>query len=162
MGTESIIDMGTITGVIGAISGVAGSIMGFIAFRHSRELKAADRLMELRKLRNDTHILSIKLTETLATAKISRERVLAATGKFKSGSMEKFNENYTFDMNRSVELAQEIPLGDYDFSSLSRSEMEEKIIELDMTKRWIESIFQKYKDSIASDDQIRKELRNRK
>lgn len=152
------IDIGTVTGIIGAISGVAGSIMGFIAFRHSRELKTADRRIELEKLRNKTHLLSVQLTDILPVALKSKERILAAIGKFNSGDMQIFKEEYERDSAKSLELAKQIPRSDTDFKHLSRKQLEGKIVELDRTKGWIEELLNKYQESLNSDKERRKEI----
>ena len=89
----------------------------------------------------------------------SKQRTLAAIGKFRSGEMDKLSSEHKNDSGRALELAQQIPKSDHDFKPYSRDELESKIIELDMTIRWIEELLNKYQDSINSDKEISKELR---
>jgi len=101
----------------------------------------------------------VQLTDILPVALQSKERILAAIGKFNSGDMQIFKEEYDKDSARSLELAKQIPRSDTDFKPLSRKQLEGKIVELDRTKGWIEDLLNKYQESLSSDKERSKEIR---
>lgn len=152
----------TITGVIGAITGVAGSIMGYIAFRDSRRIKTSERRLELEVLRNEVHMSSVKLVDLLPQALGSKRASLAARGLSQSSSMDQFVEAHRKDSSRVNELAQSIPAVENDFKSLTLSELDEKIVELDRTKGWISELIEKYENSLEQDSEWSRNQSNRR
>jgi len=119
MDSVTIAYVGMWTGIIGALTGIAGSIMGFVAYRHSREVREADRRLELDKLRNAAHVAAVSLVDLLPRALQSRKTVLNARGMFHSGLMQRFQEQYEQDLNRATKLAGMVPNTQTTFNSLS-------------------------------------------
>ncbi|WP_303903038.1 hypothetical protein [Thiohalomonas denitrificans] len=158
MNSNTIAYVGMWTGIIGALTGVAGSIMGFVAYRHSREVREADRRLELDKLRNAAHVAAVSLVDLLPRALQSRKAVLNARGMLHSGLMQRFQEQYERDLKRATELAGMVPNTQAAFGSLSVSALEKQIIELDRTKGWIDELLNTYQTAVAEDEKMREEI----
>jgi hypothetical protein len=134
--------------------------MGFIAFRYSRKIKTSERRLELDVLRNEVHIAAVKLIELLPQALGSKRANLAARGISQSSFMDKFIESHSVDSSRANELAQSIPAVDNNFKSLTLSELEDKIVELDRTKGWVSELIVKYEDLLEQDRDWRRRQSN--
>lgn len=147
------------TGIIGAVTGVAGAIMGYIAYQHSKEVRESDRRLDLDKLRNAAHVAAVSLIELLPRALQSRKAVLNARGMFHSGLMQKFQEQYDRDFKRATELAGMVPNTETRFNSLTASELEKRIVELDRTKGWIDDLLNSYQAAMLEDEKMREEIR---
>jgi hypothetical protein len=160
MELNTVAYIGMWTGIIGALTGVAGSLMGYVAYQQSKEIRKADRLLELDKLRNAAHIAAVGLVDLLPKALQSRQAVLNAQGRLHSGVMQQFQEQYNQDFNRTTELAGLIPNTQANFDSLSANDIEKRIIELDRTKGWIDELLKDYRAAMFEDDKIREELRS--
>lgn len=159
MDSDTVAYVGMWTGIIGALTGIAGAIMGFIAYRHSKEVKDSDRRLELDKLRNAAHVAAVSLVELLPRALQSRKAVLNAGGMFHSGLMNRFQEQYDQDLKRATELAGMVPNTQTTFDSLSASELEKRIIELDRTRGWIDDLLSTYQAAMVEDEKMREEIR---
>jgi len=147
------------TGTIGAVTGVAGAIMGYIAYRHSKEVRESDRRLELDKLRNAAHVAAVTLVELLPRALQSRKAVLNKRGMFHSGLMQRFQEQHDLDLKRATELAGTVPNTETRFDSLSASELEKRIVGLDRTKGWIDDLLNAYQAAMLEDEKMREEIR---
>ena len=159
MASDVVAYVGMVTGIVGALTGIAGSIMGYIAYRHSTEVRKSDRRLELDKLRNAAHVAAVGLVDLLPKALQSRKAVLNARGKFRSGLMQRFQEQFDHDNKRATELAGMVPNTQTSFEHLSASEIEKKIIELDRTKGWIDELLGVYQAAMAEDEKMREEIR---
>lgn len=159
MASNAAAYVGMATGIIGAIAGIAGSIMGYIAYRHSTKMSRADRILELHKLRNATHVAAVGLVDRLPVALQSRRAVLNARGLLHSSMMNQFVAQHEQDTQRAVELAGRVPNLDANFDSLSTGEIDAQIVELDRTKGWIDELSGTYQASMEEDEKMRVELR---
>ena len=148
-----------VTGSIGAITGIAGSIMGYIAYRRSNEIKKSDRRLDLHRLRNAAHITDTELSDILSRALLSRQSILNARGLFHSSMMERYRTEFEKDSERTRELSTQIPPEDVDYNSMSLQELEQEWVRLDRTKGRIDDLISKYRASIQRDDEDVKELR---
>jgi len=151
--------VGMATGIIGSLTGTAGSIMGYIAYHHSKAIKKSDRLLELEKLRNSVHIGAFGLIELMPKVLASRRAVMNARGVLNSSMMDVFQAQYDKDISRAAELAGSIPKTDVTFDSLSRGELEKHIIALDRTKQWIDELLSVYQAAMFEDEKMRAEIR---
>lgn len=159
MDLDTVAYVGMWTGIIGAFTGIAGSIMGYVAYQHSKEVSEADRRLELDKLRNAAHVAAVNLVELLPKALQSRKAVLNARGMLHSGLMQRFQEKCDQDLKRATELAGMVPNTQATFDSLSASELEKRIIELDRTKGWIDELLGVYQAAMVEDEKMREEIR---
>ena len=148
-----------VTGIIGAFAGIAGSIMGYIAYRRSNEIKRSDRRLDLKKLRNDVHFAAKGLNDLLPKALLSRQQVVHARGLLGSSIIEVFKVDHTTDLNRSRELSVQIPPEDIDYDSMPLRQLEEELVRIDRIKTEIDELLAKYQDSIQQDSELLREQR---
>ena len=140
-----------VTGIIGAITGIAGSIMGYIAYRRSNEIKKSDRRIDLHKLRNDAQIADTELSDILSKALLSRKSTMNGRGLLHSSLVRDYVAEHAKDLKHAKELSGEIPLEDVDYDSLSLKQLEQERVHLDRTKGSIDHLIRKYEDSIQED-----------
>ncbi|MCP4494761.1 MAG: hypothetical protein GY820_46775 [Gammaproteobacteria bacterium] len=145
------IDIGIVTGVIGSITGIAGFIMGLIAFRHSKEIKAADRRLDLEKLRNETVTLIQKLNDTMPKALGSKRANLAASGLSGSSYMDQFTKQHQIDTSEIKSISNSSQILKEDFKKLKRDQLETRIVELDKIKLKVNDLHEKYESSLKED-----------
>ena len=145
-----------VTGIIGATTGIAGSIMGYIAYRRSNEIKKSDRRLDLHKLRNDTHIAGTELSGLLLKALKSRQAMMSARGLFQSGAMQRYASEHARDSKLVTELSRKIPPDDVGYDLMSLQQLEQEFVGLDRLKGEIDQLIGKYRDSIRRDEQWRK------
>lgn len=160
MDADTIAYIGMWTGIVGALTGIAGSIMGYVAYRHSKEVRVSDRRLELDKLRNAAHVAAVSLRELLPKALQSRKGALNTRGLLNSSLMQRFQEQHDQDRARAAELAEMVPDTNANFDVLSANELENKIIELDRIKGWIDDLRGTYQAAIAEDERMREEIRD--
>ena len=139
------------TGIIGAITGIAGSIMGYIAYRRSNEIKRSDRRLNLHKLRNDVDIAGATLHDLLPEALESRKMMMHARGILHTGAMRRYTDEHTMDLKRATELSSRIPPEDVNYDSMSLQQLEQALVQLDRTKGQVNRLIDKYRDSIRED-----------
>lgn len=150
--------VGTATGIIGAATGIAGAVMGWIAFRRSNQMKSLDLRLELRKAINEVERAVVEANELLPTANKSRERVSAARGLHGSGAMKLWEEQFRNDHAALLELAARKPNATA-LEDLKPEELEAQLAEVHKLQLSLSAIVNKYKSTIAEDDQHRAELR---
>jgi hypothetical protein len=119
---------GAVTGVIGTITGVAGASMGYISLRHSKQLKALDLRLELRKANSDLRAAVHELPELLELARRSHDHLAAATGMLKSGASQKWTSNWEEDFAAIRVLEDELPDADADYTTATHLELESKLV----------------------------------
>ena len=150
---------GAITGIIGAGTGIAGAIMGYIGYRRTKQLKALDLRVELRKLLADLHTLFAELPALLELAKRSRTRVASATGGYQSGAMSKWLSDWDIDQALERNLHTQLPDADETYSSTSQPELETTLIQLYSLQTTAAGLRDRYKAELAADDKQRDHLR---
>jgi hypothetical protein len=148
--------VGAVTGVIGAVTGIGGAWMGWIAYRRSDQIKALDLRLELRKAINEIEQAIGEVNELLPTARRSRERISAARGS--SGAMEVWQEQYQKDQAAVRELTGRAPKADT-LDDLKPEELEAQLADVHKFQIELSAIMNRYKASIAEDDQHRAEIR---
>ena len=156
---------GAIAGAVGAVTGIAGSIMGYISYRRSGQLKALDLRLELRKSISDLSDELQELRGLLAHAKKSRVAVAAATGRTGSGAMQHWLAKFETDEKSIEPLAQAASKLNVDFSKSSHGELEAKLVEVHSQKATVTRLRLKYESTITDDnndrDHIRQDIRAR-
>ena len=98
-----------VTGIIGVLTSIAGSLMGYIAYRRSNEIKNSDRRLTLHKLRNDSHFAATKLLDLLPKALKLRQLELNRRGMFQSGAMLRYTEEHARDSKRAASVLSSPP-----------------------------------------------------
>ena len=74
-------DIGTVTGIVGAITGPAGCVIGWISYRRSQQIKTLDLRLELRKQVSGVRVDIEALPALLERARASRSAVRSAMGR---------------------------------------------------------------------------------
>jgi hypothetical protein len=148
-----------VTGLIGAITGIAGAIMGYVSYRRSNKIKALDLRLELRKAVNDVHADLDRLRALINKADRSRQAVEAARGAFSSGAMEKWKNEVKADRTKIAELFKRAPKADSTYDAYGEKELESELIAVHRLQGELRSLLDKYLESIRSDDERRKEIR---
>lgn len=148
-----------VTGIIGALTGIAGSIMGYIAYRRSNEIKKSDRHLDVHKLRNAVDSAARRLHELLTEALNSRKLVLHARGLLGSEPERRFKGEHMKDLDRAKELSSQIPPEDTNYDSRSQKQLEQELVRLDRIKIEIDKIRVRYQDSIQQDQRMLEPIR---
>ncbi len=151
--------VGMATGIIGAITGISGAIMGYVSYRRSNNLKSLDLRIELRKAINVAHLNLRQLEKLIEYAYKSRERVAAATGKFKSGMMEKWQQEVEADKSAVKQLFQNVPAADNSYDNLTPKALESTLVEVHRFQIHIDELSKKYDAALRTDDEERKYIR---
>lgn len=80
-----MLDIETLTAIVGAITGIAGSIMGYISLQRLSKIKSLDLRLELKKAETQLILTVNDLPELLTKAKRSREAISSAIGQLLQG-----------------------------------------------------------------------------
>lgn len=151
--------VGMATGVVGAVTGIAGAIMGYVSYRRSNSLKSLDLRIELKKAVNVAHVSLQQLDSLIDDANKSREGVASATGRFKSGMMQKWKNEIHEDKNKVKLLHQNAPEANKSYDDCGPKELESKLVEVHQLQVQIDSIRSKYEAAVRADDEERKHIR---
>ncbi|MBI3571110.1 MAG: hypothetical protein HY082_08405 [Gammaproteobacteria bacterium] len=147
------------TGIIGAITGISGAIMGYVSYRRSNSLKSLDLRIELRKAINVAQSDLQQLEKLIEYANKSRERVASATGKFKSGMMEKWKQEVEADKSAVKQLFQNVPAADKSYDDLTPKALESTLVEVHRHQVQIDKLSKKYDTAVRADDEEQKHIR---
>ena len=101
--------------VLSAVPGCLAAVLGWRNYRRTGKMKTLDLRLELRKVDAEIKSLVLGLPELLDTAKVSRERVLTASGRAQSGAMQICRDELRKDGERQQRLAQALPADDPDY-----------------------------------------------
>jgi gas vesicle protein len=151
--------VGMATGVVGAITGIAGAIMGYVSYRRSNSLKSLDLRIELKRALNVAQASVQKLDSLIDYANKSREGVASATGRFKSGMMQKWKEEVEEDKNNVKLLRQNTPETNKSYTNNSPKELESELVEVHRLQIQIDAVRSKYEAAVRADDEERKHIR---
>lgn len=88
---QSMALIGLVTGPIGAITGTLALLISWRSYRLARRTKRTERMLELKRVQADIEVSLDEVRPLISDYIKSRERLLAASGQFKSGAMKKFN-----------------------------------------------------------------------
>ncbi|WP_097459914.1 hypothetical protein [Mangrovitalea sediminis] len=150
---------GAITGIIGAVAGVAGAITACIALRRTKELKALDLRLELRRMEGTLQSDIQDLIPLLERAKTSYTRLAAAQGKFGSGATEEWISQWEADIAEARELVAGSTVLDIDCTGFSQAALEARLVTVHKLQNQVGKFAQKYQDSLAVDCHGREQLR---
>jgi hypothetical protein len=144
---------------IGAVTGVSGAMMGLIAFRRSGKFKAIDLRLKLRNAQSTLQSDADELGPLLAHAKMSHERISAATGALNSGATKHWIVEQAQDAANLGELEAEVRAFQKDCSKLRHLALESELVSAHKLQRKIDTLKDKYRRSLDQDDKQRSELR---
>ena len=143
-------------------TGIFGSIVGYIAYRRTNEIKKSDRRLNVHKVRNDVHFAAKGLHELLPKALKSRKRVMNFRGLYQSGAMEVYRDEHKKDVNRAKELSSQIPPADTNYDSMNLQQLEQEWVSLDRIKSQVDELLAKYQDSLQQDQRDREQFRKQR
>jgi hypothetical protein len=149
---------GVISGLVGAATGIAGAVMGWIAYRRSNQIKVLDMRLELRKAINEAERSIGEANELLPFANKSRERVSAAQGMLNSGAIKVWQQRFQEDQAAVQVLTERTPKATA-LEDMNPQTLELKLAEVHKFQIELGAIVNRYKASVAEDDQHRAELR---
>jgi hypothetical protein len=135
-------------------------ILAAIALHRSVRVKALDLRLELRKADNALRATVESLPSLLLYAKGSRSAVAAAMGAFKSGAMQIWMNEFESNLAAVKKLEQQLSAVGTDYSDLSDTKLEAKLVEVDALTIKANAIKQTYSASIAQDDRDRERLKD--
>lgn len=145
-----------VLGYVGAITGIIGSVLGYVGYRQSGQMKAVDLRLQLGQAENQVRIALEHLPELMTLAKRSRTNVTSFSGQ--TGALQAWNNSHEDDVRAGAQLAMDLSLvtsGDY--GSLTAVELAEKVIKLHELSLKASRLTEKYKSSLAEDDRAREE-----
>ena len=148
------------TSYVGMITGVSGAIMGFISYRRSARLKTLDLRLELRKAMNELHQQHKQVSDLIAYANGSRKAVAAAMDNLRSGRMKLWEEAVEADKDRLNKLKEGLPIAGETFAGLKAEELESRLVDIHNKQCEVNSLLNKYKAEVESDDEARRHIRD--
>ena len=144
--------------VLGIGSGCLGTVLGWRGYRRAGKMKTLDLRLELRKADTEIKNLLRALPELLDRAKLSRESILAASGRAQSGAMQFCRDELRNDGDRQQRLAQALPADDSDYRGYSPEALEHELIRRHAALGEAKGIASKYEGWLADDNQARAHL----
>lgn len=154
------IDLGTVTGIVGAISGLSGCILGWIGYRRSRQTEMRVPRLELRKQVTGVRIEIDALPALLERARLSRSAVSAAMGRGQqSSSIVTWKRQLESDLKTVQALASELPGESETHQRSSPQELENKLVAVHTLAAKVAMLRDKYEAALAADDNDRDHIR---
>ena len=143
----------------GAITGVVGAILGFVGYRHAKELKKLDLRLQLRKDTSDVHAMVLELPKLLDVVRSSHSSVLTAQGLGRSGNMQAWEDDWQNDADALTVLQQKLPEREADYRDASPSALERQVVTVHGLGTRARRLHEKCLSQLASDDAMRAEIR---
>lgn len=139
------------TSYVGMASGVLGVFVASFSLYKTGRIKALDLRLELKRAVLDLHSLHGELAETLPRARKSREAIAAAMGRFGSGGTKSWLEEHSVDVNTWREMKESLPNKESSFRFISSAALENKLIAVHKQSSTLQSIKDKYVESMRKD-----------
>ncbi|MCK9367421.1 MAG: hypothetical protein M0P72_09785 [Metallibacterium scheffleri] len=144
--------------VLSAVPGCLAAVLGWRNYRRTGKMKTLDLRLELRKVDAEIKSLVLGLPELLDTAKVSRERVLTASGRAQSGAMQICRDELRKDGERQQRLAQALPADDPDYRGCSPEALEQELVRRRAALGEAKGIASKYERWMADDNLARAQV----
>ena len=144
--------------VLGVVSGCLGTVLGWRGYRRAGKMKTLDLRLELRNDDVDLKSLVLGLPELLDRAKVSRESVLAASGRAQSGAMQFCRDELRKDGELQQRLAQALPADDPDYRGCSPEALEQELVRRRAALGEAKGIASKYGRWMAGDNLARAQV----
>ena len=144
--------------VLGIVSGCLGTVLGWRGYRRAGKMKTLDLRLELRKADTEIKNLVRALPELLDRAKLSRESILAASGRAQSGAMQFCRDELRKDGEHQQRLAQALPVADPDYRGYAPEALEEELVRRHAALGEAKRIASKYEGWLADDNQARAQV----
>jgi hypothetical protein len=155
-----VLNMGNVTGIVGAVTGPAGCVIGWISYRRSQQIKKLDLRLELRKQMSGVRAEIEALPVLLEKAKASRSAVRAAMGRGQqSGDNLIWKDELEGDLKTAQALAGELPDPVETYRHSKPRELEDKLVDVDVLAAKAAQLRNKYQAALARDDEDRDYIR---
>jgi hypothetical protein len=158
----SAIDIATGFDYLTKVVAVGGGILGFIAYRNSREMKALELRVQLRTRHHDFAQLVDHIRPLMASALQSRRNVNAAIGLSRNGQETAFLDEHADALDEWALLADEKSKPAPNYRKLNFGELEARLVDLHALLLRAESLKSKYKATLAADDKMREQIHDDK
>jgi len=152
-------DLGTITGIIGAVAGVIALFISIKNYVRVNALKALDLRLELQRSFNNLDVALSGFEAYLDFVHQSHVRVLAATGRNQSGEMRLFEEDFANDKRRLRSLLDSQPRRETNYEKHTPDELEKLLVSLHAFQVQISDLRRKYQTLFEADEDRRTEIR---
>jgi hypothetical protein len=153
-------DIGTVTGIVGAITGPAGCVIGWISYRRSQQIKTLDLRLELRKQVSGVRVDIEALPALLERARASRSAVRSAMGRGQqSGDNLIWKAELENDLKTVQALSCELPDAKETYQRSKPQKLENKLVEVHALAAKAAQLRNKYETALASDDKDRDHIR---
>jgi hypothetical protein len=149
----------TVTGAIGAITGVVALLVSAKNYSRVSAMKALDLRLELGRTWDNLDLVLAGIEGYLDYVHQSHERVLAATGRLRSGEMQLFSQEFEADKARLRGLLATQPKREVEYGMYTPAELERVIASVHTFQVQVSSIRGKYQKILDTDDERRTELR---
>ncbi|MGY5453204.1 hypothetical protein ACVFI8_20005 [Agarivorans sp. MS3-6] len=152
--------VGMVTGIVGSIAGITGAIVASLSLKKTREIKALDLRLTLKKNVNEFRSLLIETEELLPKIDNSRKRVFSATGKLGSGERKKWEMDFEKDTDSLEVISNTFQRAEKDLDTESYNGLEHKLDSLNQLKYRLDSIYKKYSDAYQDDEKTRARIKD--
>ena len=152
-------DLATITGVTGAIAGIIALGISIKNYMRVSAMKALDLRLELQKCFNSLDVVLSGIETYFAFVHQSHLRVLAATGRNRSGEMQLFEEEFARDQERLRALLGAQPRREGNYENQTPDELEKLLVSVHAFQMQIADLRGKYQRLFEADEDRRKEIR---
>jgi len=149
----------TVLSYVGAVTGIVGSILGYLGYRQSRQIKSLDLRLELRKSVSDLRATVEELPGLLQRARESRAAINAARGILNTGAFEAWKETWEADITAARGLGAELPDSTDTFHRTGQSHLEAKLVAMHALAKRAGKLRDKYLEELSEDDRQRDHLR---
>lgn len=143
-----------------------GGLAGIGAVIYARALKKLDLRIEVRRANNNAVVSFKRLREAREYAIKSRQRVAAATGTLKSGTMIRWEAKLLDDLDTIKKISDILPKNREIIKDHSTKKLEEQLEGYELAQAFIDALQADYDDEIRRDDverdQIREDMRAQK
>lgn len=143
---------------VGMATGIAGAVTGYLGYRRAAGMKTLDLRVEVRKLADEIATELTELPTLIDRAHKSRTALRQGAGLGRTGGMTEWSVQVSADRDRASQLQREWqPLDGY--MTLSASELETRLVELHRLHLAVRTLSDKYRESLAHDEQEREFIR---
>lgn len=153
-------DVGTVTGIVGAITGPAGCVIGWISYRRSQQTRTRELRLELRKQVAGVRVDIEALPALLERARSSRSAVRSAMGRGQqSGDNLIWRAELESDLKTAQALVRELPDSQETYQGSKPRKLENTLVGVHALAARAAQLRNKYEAALASDDKDRDHIR---
>jgi hypothetical protein len=143
----------TFLSYVGAFTGVIGSVLGYVGYRQSREMKAVDLRIQIGHSENEVRISLGSLPGLMQAAKQSRTNVAAMSGQ--SGALRQWNDTFREDSELAATLVSLLPAEGSNYDGLAPAVLAARVVKLHELSLQTSQLVDRYTKSLAEDDRAR-------